>query len=374
MIGIKDKWCASINGDDIKPDEFKALNIEETSDLGLPTCNFTFHSHDLDKVRRYTKRGEVIPIGIGDWTMDILVENEFKVQNKKIATFQGNDNWSVNLSCILNKPDYYHKHRMRTFNTWGDKWRSSDVIAKVWQDVGLIPKVHSSKDKMLWLQANVSDRRFLEEVVHHAWYGEGKPVAYGIKKNDEAFYQPFETLLSPKFTIGNMEGVDIPIEGWGIQVNDGFASGWMGYDRINPTHRTEDGYDIEYNTKVTPVIAPDAGMYSNEKFAPVRTYNDNVHKEWVKAESQNLQFRASLSANSMMCTLHGEYKDISVGDCLDGRWITTDKIDRPHVEVNGLWIVSKVRHLISEGSYNLEVFLSREALIEDAPYIRYGGR
>ena len=359
-IGIKGLWSASINGDEIDSDEMRMLNIEEIADLSLPTAHLQFRTHDITKVKKYVTPGYKVQLHLDDGGAggEGSIDANFVVFKKKLQTYQGNDEWLVDTWLILDNLDYYNKHRMETYSTWSDKKKSSEVVSQVASRVGLTPKVKSSSDKMLWIQHNTPDRRFLEEVVYHGWFGEKQPVGVGIKKNKDFIYKPVGDLLTKKFKIGDMDDCDIKVNEYNMTISDGFLSSWVGKERITPTRLHEEGIDTEYDIETTPLIAQDTGLYDTVKYAPIGWQNDNVHENWFKAESQNIQFRASLSSMSMSIGFHGQFRDMSILDCFEGLWKQAEGTFLK--ELSGLWLATKVSHRITTEHYTVVVTLSRE--------------
>jgi len=370
MIGVKNQWAAQINGDEIESDEFRMLVLEEKADLSLPTVHFQFQTKDPEKMERFNTPGYKVKIGLGKEDASKIVAN-FRVFKKKIVTFQGNDNWALDLWLILDHLPYYNEHRMETYNTWSDLKKSSEVVSTVCSRVGLTPKVFSSDDKMLWIQPNVPDRRFLEDVTQHGWFGEDKPVAFGINRKGEMLYKPVKELLTTKFKIGNMKDAELNVDEYGITTSDGLFSSWVGKTRNAPTNLHEEGVyinkdiDSRYDSEVEPQISNEIGLYEDEKFAPIAWQNDNVHYYWNKAEAQNLQFRASIASQTMEVSQHGGYRDVYVLDCLTGTWeriVGGKPVSIP--EINGKWLVSGLRHFMYANQYRIDLFLSRERMIK----------
>jgi len=367
-IGVEGLWGATINGDEIDSDELRMLNIEEIADLSLPTAHIQFRTQEISKVKKYITPGYKVQLHLDDGGAGAgkgtggSIDANFVVFKKKMQTYQGNDEWLVDTWLVLDNLDYYNKHRMETYNTWSDKKKSSEVISTVGSRVGLNPKVKSSDDKMLWIQHNITDRRFLEEVAYHGWFGEKQPFAFGIKKNSDLIYKPIPDLLNKKFKIGDMDECDIKVNEYNMSISDGFLTSWVGKERVTPTRLHEEGLDIEYDVNTEALISNDIGLYDNVKYAPIGWQNDNVHANWFKAESQNIQYRASLSSMSMNIGLHGEFRDISILDCFQGLWENASGIALK--EISGLWLATKVSHRITSEHYTVVIQLSRERSLE----------
>lgn len=354
-------WTVDINNDDLYIDEFISVTIEESSDLSLPICKLQFQTQRWEKVQQYSSPGFNVTVGLGK---DSIETNcKMKVFKKDVSNFRGNNNWIVNLWLSYDSMDYYNKQRMNVFNGNSDKLRSSETISKVATDLGFTPEVEQSDDKMMWIQHNTSDRRFLEEVVTHGWFGEQKPTMYAARRDGKFIYKPITSLLTPKFSFGQADDVDVPTEEQAIAEKSGFLTAWIGKERTIPYHSWEKGIDKEETHTPEQHMAGFVGMDENTKFAAIGTLNENMHDNWYKAEGQNLQGRASLSASTTALTLHDKYKDIYALDCFEGLFIKKATME-PILPFMGNWIATKVTHTVKDNHYSCNISLSREGLLE----------
>jgi len=360
MIQNEDYWCVDINDDDIYQDEFIALSIVETSDLALPICSLRFQTQRWEKVQQYTTPGFKVSVGVGRTSIETSCS--MKVFKKKVATYRGNNRWLVDIWLSYDSMDYYNVHRTNVYNSHSDLQSSSDVVTTLTSRIGFTQDLEVSDDKMLWLQYNISDRRFLEEVVTHGWFGEQKPAMYAARRDGLFIYKPVTSLLKPRFSFGHGE-VDIPVEDLSLTEKDGFLSAWIGKERILPFHSWEKGLNEQEINTPDQHMSGFIGMDDTTKYAPIGSLNDNMHENWLKAESQNFQGRASLSAVTTDIILHKEYKDIYVLDCLEGLFIKPET-QETILPFMGSWLVTKVIHTVMDNHYSCTMSISREGLLE----------
>jgi len=359
MFGVEAAWCLDINGDDDFKEEFRSIKIIETSDLALPFCNLMFKTTDWDKVKQYTDPGYDVSIGMGRESIETT--SKFTVFKKQVRTFGGNNQWMVNLYMTYNSMDYYTKHLMNIYNSTSDLQNSSDVISTVASRNSLTPDVETSKDKMMWIQSNTSDRRFLEEVCTHSYFEDNNPALYAARRDGKFLFKPAKSFLKKKFTFGQGE-VDIKIDTQQIHNRDGFFGSWLGKTRIIPFHDWEGGTTDQETSTTEEIINSSVGMDDFTKFAAHSTINDNVHKNWLKAQGQNLQCRSSISAASMeIVQAEGVYIDAYVLDCLEGNFTHTET-NEAITPFMGLWLSTKVAHQILDGHYSCNITVAREGL------------
>jgi len=365
MIGREDQWIATINEEDIYPDEFRMLSIKESADLSLPIAHLQFTTKDRDKVRRYTDPGYIVKIGIGKNEPDPVAE--FIVVTKEVATFLGSDQWILDIWLILNSMDYYKTHRTQTYDSWKIKRSSSEVFSTIARRNGFTVDTASSFDRMLWVQHNISDRKFLEEVCSHGWFGSGKPAIVGFRMDGKAIYKPIDLLLKPRGKMGNVDGLeekDLKLNEFTMKVRDGLLSTWVGKERRIPIHNLETEADSVVIGSLQSKIADEAGLFETTRYAPATFQNDNIHSYWHHAEAQNLQYKASISAMSFGVRLHGEYRDIHVLDCYQNIWEGSET-RAAITELSGKWLATEVTHRIETNHYQTDIRFSREKLYKD---------
>jgi len=372
MIRYEGFWAVEINGEELDADELLSISLEESCDMSLPVAHLQFRTADWDKVQRYTSPGYKVKIGMG--IDNIETENTYVVFKKAVTNFQGIYHWAVDVWLILDYMDFYNKHRLVVYNSQGDRKLSSEVVSTVANRVGLSPVVSQSSDKMMWMQHNISDRKFLEEVISHGWFGSDNPAMYCIRRDGTLIYKPISLLLTPKAVIGHAkEGVDIPVGQHSLTESDGFISSWLGKKRTYPYHDWEEGTDSSKVTSPTNHMSNFVGLDADqEKFAPIGVSNDNVHDKWLEAESLNLQGRGSLSAMTLDFELVDKYHDIYALDCYKGLFMNPDG-GRLVTPFCGKWLVTKVLHKIADSHYSCIVTLAREGLMEDKSDTSVGG-
>ena len=365
MLGFEGQWVATINEDDIDPDEFRLLSVKESADLSLPIAHLQFYTQDMEKFRRYSDPGYKVKIGLGiDEPKTFL---NFVTISEKAATYLGNDQWILDLWLIADFLDYFSVQRTVTYETASLKKKSSEVFATIMNRLGLTPETTPSNDQMMWIQHNISDRKFLEEVCYHGWFADKNPAIAGIRRNKKAIYKPISLLLSPKAKMGNIDDLresegDLILNEFEIGSRDGLLSMWVGRERKVPVHNHELGTDEVISSILEKKIADEPGLFDTTRYTPISWANDNIHSKWYESEAQNLQYKASLSATSFKVSLSGQFRDVYVLDCYRNIWeSSTGEVLK---EISGLWLVTDIKHKIVANSYSVEIVFSREKLLK----------
>ena len=361
MIGKEGQYLITINNDELDVDEVRRVRVEEDAGLGLPLLFIDFATRDEEKIKRYNRPGYEIKVGMG--VDSIEYTSTFRTFNSDMSGSYGGDMWTTQLRAVLGGYEYLTLQRMNHFNTTKDPWNSSQVWENVMARAKLKSVTSTSDDKMLWLQHNNTDRKFLEEVVNHGFWAEDDPCLHGIRRNAEGVYKPVSELLVKKGTIGNTDAADIQANSFSTTQNEGFLSSWAGKKRRVPLHTAEGGQDRLEIGEATPQITPDVGLLDITKTQEINQMNDNVHKNWWKADRQNMQLKASMSATSMECVCYG-YHDCFLLDAYETMFLSQHGQGQPpQVPYNGLWLVTKIVSTYEAHTFGMHINLNRETLL-----------
>lgn len=362
MIGTEDQWLLSINGDEINSDELSEFKLEDEAGLGLPILEMNFNTSDKEKMKEYTTVGKILDIGIGK--SEISEKNKFMVFKKMFSEgITGTKRWFFKVWAVMGAMDYLEKQRQRTFNKTTDMKKSNEVWATVMNKYGIDPKTVNFNDKMLWLQYNITDRQFLQELVWHGYYASDDPCLSAITRDNRAIYKPLSKLKNVKGVIGNVDGVDYLTNYYEVIQNEGFLGSWGGGKRIAPFHNVEEGANDEVWSNVSQQILGTGIREDARRVTEYQLINDNVHDNWIKANEQNRILRASLNALNIDFHFH-EYKSLFPLDYIKVQWKDVQK-DSPEIitPITGEWIVLHSRILVSSNTYQQHVKVARETML-----------
>lgn len=357
LIGVEDHWKIDI-GDDLTVDELYSLQISDEVGLGIPTLKMSLRIIDENKIKKISEPGHKIKIGIGK--NQVEESYEFIMMKRKYEEgLLGQNLWFITVWGMLDNLTYLRDQKMETFKSMDDLKNSNEVWDEIMKRNQFSPVSEKSGDKMNWIQYNITDRQFAEDL---SWYGlfkEGDPLLTAIRRNGEAVFKPFSSLkVAPKFNIGNVQGTDFQPQSLNLDQVDGFMSVWAGSERKIIAQEMESGEDKELTFSNVPQIIG-KGFEDIVKSQEREMINENVHEKWWDAYNQNRVLRASLASMSMGIKFL-QYIPMFPLDYVKMSWQETSKLAAIPM-VSGEWLV--VRSLITLQAFVFEhsFRLSREA-------------
>lgn len=370
MFGIESQWVMEINGGAIKNDEVMYLRINDEAGLTLPTLELSLNLKDESKVKEYTQRGFELEIGIGKETINYTAT--FQVFKKITAEgLTGSNYWILKIWGVLGKLEYLDKQRTETYTTTDDPKKSNEVWSEVTGRYGFNPDTLDFKDKMLWLQYNITDRKFLDELVWHGFYNNNDPCLSCIRRDSKAVYKPVSELTkAPKGIISNTDTGDYRSNSFEISQNDGFFSIWGCGERSTPMHTLEEGSDdqtdilkTESSVLVTPQILTSGIREESKRFTESQFINDNVHSNWWRAYEQNRILKSSLNTIQIEFDFM-EYYDLYPLDYFEILWKKQHSdSEEMIIPVGGNWLAIKTELVVKDMMYSQRIRLAREELL-----------
>lgn len=360
-IGYSGEWTLDINDGDFDTDEIDELMLIDEVGLGLPELRFKFMTTKDSLVEKYSEPRAKIKLGIGKTNVE--ESGNFEVF-KKLGSdgAEGEGKKQRMIWAHLAQIDYLNKQRMEHYDDEDNLKKSSEVFQTVVGRYGLTAEVEETDDKMLWLQPNITDRKFLEDVVWHGYFGDGDPALSTLTRAGKAIYKPFSKIKTVKGTIGNNDQADYKSNYFDTHVNDGFMSAWGGSKRKIPQHWIEDGTDETIDVEVKQLILGTGMKEDSVRTMEAQFIGDNVHKNWHKALVQNQILRGSLSA----VTLEFQFDKFVPLYPLDYVKVDWQKQDGggSNQPIGGEWLVIGSRIIIARGTYQQVIKVSRERLLE----------
>jgi hypothetical protein len=363
QIGIKDQWVVEINNPDILPDELQEFSITEDADLGLPILQMIIDTHDESKVKALSEKGCEFEFGIGKES----VTEVFKWKVEKCGGGEGSSGagkFNLTVGAFLNNNDYLKKFRYATYKDTDNLKTSDEIITEMFSERYSDFTVQTKKfdDEMMWIQSGKSDRAFLEEVIWHSWYADNDLTLSSINRNMDVIWKPMSELKKVKGIVGNDDDSDYKASKYEYGQNEGFMTTWGGGKRIAPIYRQDQGsFDEEWNT-VTPQVLKEGTSQKVPRFTESSWINDNVHKNWRKAEEQNRILRASLSAQYINFYFH-TYQPLFPLDYVNVVYSKNDKAKTPVLPIQGEWLCIGSNLFMSSMTFQQRMLFTREAML-----------
>ncbi len=360
MIGIGSQYTLTVTiegyHDFLLPTDLLQLTIEERIGLFLPMMRMTFVVRDEGALSEIKENNNIV-LTIGkDQPIRTMVFRPLK----KVIKRRASNEYLVSVSAVQHKTDFLTKPRIRNFID-----NSLNVMSTVLSEHFEV-KVESKtpSDSMNWIQYNIPDKKFLNEVMLHSYIPDSV-ILPCIHSDGIAYLRDIRTMLGndPKWKFSDTDrsgfipvGADRVIES-----NTGFHN--IYYDRRTPTVDILTGsYNLlEYSKEsLLALYGVDVGISKmNSRIVPT---SDNVHSDYSTAYNQNITILSQLVTTSVSVTISDRFEEFRLGDTVYFR-DTSAEIESLESElISGIYIIDRLVYDITAGRTNIAVYLTRDYL------------
>lgn len=367
MIGVKGQYIYSFSlgekKDFIDEPDLEFFMTQEEAGNVLPTFELVFTTRDEDVPALLNEGSELLASFGKDLTNDI---DDVKLLVQK-ASFsrQGTEKINCTVKGILSKLEY---HKINKFIT--DKQDGIQTIKNVVSKNFIFDSnVSLTNDKMNWIQYNISDKKFINDVWLHT-YIPNSFLAVAISLNNKFILRDIKKKFQSATFDWNLTAVsnsekDIVYDGdYVIQNNSGWINAWTGYKRTKSFYDLEDGEFTEVTSDVKPIIALTNKLMRNVKIekknSEIGYISDNVHSNYWKAYLNNLSSLAIFSTVEIKLSFQNQFKKVQVLDSVMFKEINTTGKNSMEYS-SGLYIISKVIRILSKRQFITTLTLVRES-------------
>ena len=219
-----------------------------------------------------------------------------------------------------------------------------------------------SLDSQVWIQPNITDKKFINELWMHA-YLENSFVAIAITTDGYFIVKDIKEDLkvSPKWRFG----IDIPYDADILfETNTAFINSWMGYNRENLIYDLESGVSEELSVTASPIMAHIKKLPSTsveKRFGGSLIKTENHHQNYYKAYYQNLVNLAYLNSVRLTISYQNFYLPMRV---LDRASFTNFNVETNEVSdfISGHYYITKIARNLTSRSFATTITLVRESL------------
>ena len=372
MIGIKGQYAFSFSvgplKDFINQGDLDSFRFIEESGNVLPTFELVFKTK-IEKILGYLNEGNDLDLRFGmNIEGDDVVQvnlNITKMEVIRINQFERR----INLVGIMSKMDYIITPRIRIIKEKSAVEAIKEVMG-IHFSSKLIKGVSSSEDSQNWIQHNISDKKFVQDMVLHAKIDNSFPII-GINSQGQFIINSFKALGS------NYTWNFIPGEGdnkkdyhyFGDYVftsNNGFLNSIFGYGRDKKILDMESGLQ-NTETSDSQTIMALANTLSRratieKRYSEVGIKNANMDPDYWTTALNNLVNWAVFSSHKISLWVPNIYFKVSILDL--AQFTERESTDKSKTSeyLAGLYIVTKVVRTISANTFATNVELSRESM------------
>lgn len=379
MIGISNQFIMKISVGD-KKDFLRTENllnftlIEECGNL-LPKWKISFRMYD-SSLQAYWHEGNIINISYGKNQFE-LVDTQLVITEKSIIPEGGNRFIfsAVGLFSALNFVNTPHTRTLGPFS-------AAEVVNGIAAQYFKLDRdnLRKSEDKQIFVQPNIIDKRFLDDVVNMC-YLKNSFVGYGITSDGRYILKNVKNEISKgfkyRFTQQTQDAakdityISAPV----YNSNSSFINSWIGYGREKSMYSSESGDVLFHKPDTSPILSLANKLQRNkqiEKSNLTRVlYNRNMDKNAHVALSNNKTKLALLSSDCLQLTFVNIFKPISIWDVVMVKDSNPDNTTNHNI--SGLYITGLVsRSILGANNFRLEttVKLFREASNEVSGSVR----
>lgn len=369
MIGIKGKYVAHITIDGkefLTQDSLESLKIIEEAGNVLPSFEISFTTSD-SLIRRKLNEGSPITVAIGK-SENKLFNIRLKVL-KKTETRLDSADFLVKASGLYDAITYLTDSRISI----SDK-TSSISLAKSIVNKYFLPdfSTDSSLESMNWIQPNVPDKFFVNELWMHAHLDKDFPLV-GITSDGIFRLKTYKSLLTEKpafkFQAGGSftDGVLAYDSDYSTETDSGFINYWLGYEKSQLIYNLDDG-SADLSTPNLDQLLALTGSIERAKevgrrAADATVTNENLSETFFDDYAFNLASVASLSTVRLTLRVSSYYFQVRVLDLVSFMDDNSNANQTSNDVYSGLWVVSKVvRDITRTGQLDTTVILCRESM------------
>jgi len=230
--------------------------------------------------------------------------------------------------------------------------------------------IETSKESMRWIQPNITDRKFLSDVLRHS-YVENSFISFGISSDNILVVRDIRKMVKTDpvwvFTqsLATQDNEIMYDSDPDYETNTGFINYWAGYgqEKLVFSLENEDfkfvSEDVRPVIALTDQIARKAGQ--EKRFQTSALQNENTHSNYWKAALQNVVNAAIFGSHKITLTFRQIFRDVRLLDLVSFADFSISDNRSSSQAQSGFYIVSKVARTVKNKQLTTTVVLCRES-------------
>ena len=366
MIGVENqyifKYSIGDKNDFLQEDDLKTFLLVEESGNVLPTFDMTFSCKDPD-ILKYLNEGNELKVSFGKYK-DKMIDTPFRI-SRLVPTRCSESEYMISITGIYSALPYIAEDRIQIYSGSGVEVINEVVSRYFKTDFN----ISASTDSQNWIQGNVPDKKFINDVWMHSYLGDSF-IGVGISANGRFILKDMKrhaaTAYKYKFTHTPTEEKDISYDGdYVVDDTSGFLNHWLGYGREKHLYNLEDGTESTMLENTSRMLALTKTLSRtsaiSKRHAEAGLLTDNVHDNYWKAFYRNLQHLAVFNSTKLTFSFHNRFEPIQVLDLVMFMERELDKVGASEW-YSGKYFVNKVARSVSNRQFCTTVQLCRESL------------
>lgn len=379
MIGVHKQYryqfTIGVLEDFINEGEIEMFRVIERAGNSLPEFELSFQYHKEDLLK-YINEGNVLQVTYGpDNDRDELKTAEFfitKVESKKAT----DSIYLLVLTGLLNRMGYLTDRKMRLYPNQSGYEVLRSIFSPYSAQIDMNPTV--SEDLQTWIQPNITDRAFVNEVWMHSYLSQSF-TGLALLSNGHVRIRDLQAYSSQvkgrRWDWKLVSSMQDPATEIGIDSttalnnSSGFINNVLGYGRQKRLHQLEAGTTGSVTENAfAPFLAVGAHNRSADLLAradlPEQLSLDNVDAHYWEAFLQNLVNLGVFSSCAVSVMAHQQYRDVYPLDLvfLEEPSIENRVSGESSLYQAGLYIVTKVTRIIQSRRISMILELVRSTM------------
>jgi hypothetical protein len=367
MVGINSQYVLKFSlgplNDFIANQNLISYTIVEQVGNMLPNFELIFVAHD-DEILSYINEGNTLKVAMGV-DEDNLIDNDLVITRVNISKV-GDGRRRILLIGVQDSLGYLSNTKMQITAAKSGVEVVSDVVSDYFTtDFNVL----SSSDSQNWIQPNIPDREFVNQVALHS-YLPTSFIATAITADGDFRLMDMKRKMKSgfnwRFSQETENDYDIPYSGYfPIDINTGLINNIAGYGRDRLVNEIEEGTSAIQYEDTSPIMSQSTlsrNTSIDRRATEDRFTNDNVHDNYWKAADRNRQHQLVFSSVRTTVTFVNFFKAIKPLDIAmyvdEGVGLETDDIAEHQ---SGYYVVSKVARNIVGDTFSTVVELVRES-------------
>lgn len=341
----------------------------EQAGNAMPRFEMAFTTTD-DSILRRLNEGNVLKVSYG---RDSSQLHDVNLSISRVTgPIRGAEERFIYINGLLRTAGYNSNPKTRIF----EQLSGLEVLRQIADESFLVEtgdfNRDTSEDVQNWIQHNISDKRFVNEVWMHSYLSESF-LGLGVTSTGKFVVKDMKRLASSTpsylFTTTLQENVvGRPIlydSDFQVDSRMGLINAWLGRGRDKLVYDLEEGLSDTVSEDVGPLIALTTRLSRRadleRRSAEAGIRSDNVHSNYWRAHFRNLMGNAVFSTINLVVSFHSQFEDIQVLDLVSfqDREINSPL---PMESYSGLYIVSNVTREITRGTLATTCTLVRESM------------
>lgn len=349
-----------------EPDLQELKIIEEAGNV-LPSFSIVFTLQDKD-VLRYFNEGN--PLEIASGVDDLEMTNvKFRILGKPYISKLTQHKYLIKLTGLLDNIKYYSDCKTRIV---GPMSGIEAIIGVAGNHFNVDTNIQKSQDRQNWIQPNISDKAFINQVWMHSFIPGSFP-AIGISSRGDFILRDVKKLAKSGYqwtftSTDVLKDNEIAFDTWSLGSSTGFINAWTGYSKEKPLWDVDSGVASISKPFLQPILASTSELDRMEDIGKrsddFNLINENVHPQYWSAFQNNLSYLAIFSSGAnLLLQFSGRYVDLKVLDLVFLRDLDIN-LQGSEGYYSGSYIISKVARIVESKNFTTLVQLTRESLGE----------